>query len=113
MSIKDEVASGLQQLLESAQHRGTNQGQLICTGALARLQAIESDHEVLEVLRLVNDAYTGIEAHGYLTAAEYSVVCHFRDLTANQSLEPTCVGKPPFAAQLQRYAPFREPFIYD
>lgn len=80
MLQKSRIEKCLDGLLASANAKNTKQGRLVCLRALESLSNAESEAEVLAILRLVNGAYLGIEAHGHLAQHEFSMVQELRDL---------------------------------
>ncbi len=78
--MKNDVIDFATQLLRSAIDRNTMQGKLVCEQTLLKLNTEISESNVLETLKALNSAYIGIEAHGYLTVNEFSIVKKLRDL---------------------------------
>jgi hypothetical protein len=68
--MRDIVEILVRNLLNSAQARGTNQGVFVFKKSIQLLTAARSDKDVLEILRKLNKATTGIYAHGYFTQTE-------------------------------------------
>ena len=78
--MKNDVINFTTELLKSAIERNTMQGKLVCEHALLELNKEISEPNVLETLKAINSTYIGIEAHGYLTANEFSIVKKLRSL---------------------------------
>ena len=72
MAMKERAINLTASLLDSALSRETEQGLLVFRKALEQFDVGRSDAETLCVLRKLNKALVGIEAHGYLTANEFS-----------------------------------------
>ncbi|MEZ8827036.1 hypothetical protein AB6E04_22060 [Vibrio amylolyticus] len=80
--MKNHIIDLTTQLLRSAIDRNTKQGKLVCQQTLLKLNTEISESNVLEILKDLNSAYIGIEAHGYLTENEFSILKKLRELEA-------------------------------
>jgi hypothetical protein len=82
MVMKEKIETLTKALLESAHARGTKQGVVVFERSLELLGAASSDGEVSDVLRKLNRALVGIEAHGDLTDQEFEWVRGLRRIEA-------------------------------
>lgn len=79
MVRKDKIRQLTEALLNSARARGTNQGVLVFEKVLESLDE-SSDDEAIDVLKRLNGALVGIEAHGDLTDEEFRFVRELRKI---------------------------------
>ena len=71
MESKTTIEQEVTFLLNSPRERNTEQGKLVCKKALEALTSIQSKTELYDLLRKINHAFLGIEAHGLLTPQEF------------------------------------------
>jgi len=77
---KNEIKELAQELLNSAKERDTNQGVAIYNKILELVKEAEKREDIDAILVKFNKALSGIEAHGYFTDDEYSLVIKLREL---------------------------------
>ncbi len=69
MVNKDQIIGTVGKLLQFARERNTSQGVVVLEKILELLNSADSPVEVADILKKLNGALSGIEAHGELNAA--------------------------------------------
>ncbi len=80
MDFKSNIQSYVQAILDSAKKRNTEQGVLICVKTIESLITAFTKREILASLYKFNRAFIGIEAHGFLTQDEYTIITKLREI---------------------------------
>ena len=80
MTSTSEIREAVSFLLESARHRDTSQGILVYTRLLERIDAVQDDKAVRELLGELNRSLAGMEAHGDFTDEEFKRVLLLRKI---------------------------------
>lgn len=80
MVLKDSIENEVAFILKSAIDRNTNQGRLVCTKTLEALASCQSNAELADLLEKFNQAFIGIDTHGYLTSGEFEAVKRLREI---------------------------------
>ena len=83
MESKTTIEQEVTFLLNSPRERNTEQGKLVCKKALEALTSIQSKTELYDLLRKINHAFLGIEAHGLLTPQEFEAVKRLRKIESD------------------------------
>lgn len=81
MIEKSELLNYVSKLLKSAQDRSTNQGVKIYEGALKKIGETSTQSEIDDLVKKLNHALSGIEAHGHFTSEEFEVVKGIRSMS--------------------------------
>jgi hypothetical protein len=80
MADKIELLGKVKKLLELASNRNTSQGLKIYEGALKKIGDASTQNEIDDLVKKLDHALSGIEAHGHFTNEEYEVVKEIRQL---------------------------------
>lgn len=70
----------LNDLVRYALNRSDKQGLVVYEAVLEKLQCCDHDEDFVEILKSLERALLGIEAHGYFSNEEYQVVEKIRNL---------------------------------
>jgi pectate lyase len=76
---KETIIAAVCALRDSAKARGTEQGVVVYARVLQMLESAETSKDVEDVRIKLNQALMGIEAHGDLTDAEFTIVRKLRE----------------------------------
>ena len=80
MELETEIIKNVEYLLKSAKDRKIDQGRLVCEKTIESLQMAKSKLDIEKLLKKFNRVYSGIEAHGSLTAEEFQIIKELRKL---------------------------------
>ena len=80
MDKKIELLEKVKKLLKFANDRNTNQGLKIYEGAIKKIGDASTQEEVYDLVKKLDHALSGIEAHGHFTSEEYQIVKEIRQM---------------------------------
>lgn len=83
MDNKNIISVYINELLALAQERNTEQGVRVYNGVLEKINEIDSQAELDELIVKFKNFLSSVEAHGYFTIEEYKIVDAIRELRSS------------------------------